>query len=113
MRDAKQLTPEQIKQAAYEEELRQCCARLEARQFSEMKLFLAGERLRDTPIAIQMQAVSATCASMIAAAVAPIAEHQREAAALTMLKGLGDMVCLALIEQQFAAASNQGGEHAH
>lgn len=86
------LTQEQLAAAAYADAVRQASERLKARTFEDIEKWAAGEKLRNTPLAAQMQSVSMTVAAVIYATVKPISGAQRDVAALTMLKGIGDTV---------------------
>lgn len=86
------LTQEQLAAVAYAEAVRQASDRLKARTFEDVEKWVAGEKILNTPIPAQMQAVSMVAAAAVYAAVKQISGAQRDMAALTILRGISETV---------------------
>jgi hypothetical protein len=78
--------------AAYAEHVRAASERLRGRRLEDIPKWTASERIRNTPIAAQLQAASTVFAQAVHDIVTPISDAQRDHAALAVLKGISDMV---------------------
>lgn len=87
-----ELTEEELRLLAEVDARKATAERLRGRTFEDIEKWLIGEKLRNTPITMQLQAIEINVSAILLAAVSPIAFHQREQAALMLLQGISNNV---------------------